>query len=142
MRAIFFAKKARRNRIRHFSSGEREVGRARLELATNALKGRCSTIELPTLPQKGTREVTWSGPRSKCELHEVARLFTAGCAHAAPNFSKSPPQCFALLTRCRGDHCGVVWMEAGEAVAFSDEPAGFHAANCDGEIGVTLAFLQ
>ncbi len=25
-----------------------EVGRARLELATNALKGRCSTIELPT----------------------------------------------------------------------------------------------
>ena len=24
------------------------VGRARLELATNALKGRCSTIELPT----------------------------------------------------------------------------------------------
>ena len=24
------------------------LGRARLELATNALKGRCSTIELPT----------------------------------------------------------------------------------------------
>ena len=28
--------------------GKPAVGRARLELATNALKGRCSTIELPT----------------------------------------------------------------------------------------------
>ena len=34
-----------------------EVGRARLELATNALKGRCSTIELPTRFREERREV-------------------------------------------------------------------------------------
>ena len=32
--------------------GEMIVGWERLELSTNALKGRCSTIELPTLPEK------------------------------------------------------------------------------------------
>ena len=35
----------------------RKVGRARLELATNALKGRCSTIELPTRFREERREV-------------------------------------------------------------------------------------
>jgi hypothetical protein len=34
--------------FREKSHSRKEVGWARLELATNALKGRCSTIELPT----------------------------------------------------------------------------------------------
>ena len=37
--------------------GKPAVGRARLELATNALKGRCSTIELPTRWPKGALQV-------------------------------------------------------------------------------------
>ena len=120
---------------------EREVGRARLELATNALKGRCSTIELPTLPQKGTREVTWSAPRSKCELHEVARVFTANWSHVAPHLTKKPPQLHAPRACSRVDHGCVVCVETCKALAFPDESAGVHTTDCVGKTGGAITLL-
>ena len=121
---------------------EREVGRARLELATNALKGRCSTIELPTLPQKGTREVTGRAARSKCELHEVAGTSTALCFHVTPYFKKNPHNFDASRTSRCCVLTRVAWMEADAAVAFPNESTGVYAADCVGKIGGTLALLQ
>ena len=45
------------------------VGWAGLEPATNGLKGRCSTIELPTRVEAGTTEY-----REKCVVQVVCRF--------------------------------------------------------------------